>query len=281
MDIVLSMKNLLLLLYVMGLISVSTANASPLNCEPEKSLSQSDLQARIIIVGEGHGSQEMPDYFLKIACRLIQENKPLLIGLEIPASEQLAINNYMQSDGDLGDRTDLLSGIFWHRGRKFGMASEALLSIIETSRKWKKSGISVLVFSYDQAEGSWPERLQKKESFWGGYREAIMGLNIDARARLYPNHTLLIFSGGIHARKNDGGANYYPSMAYQLAARYMIKTITFSYPEGETWHCGGATRETMKCGIQTERKSKFVVNPDFDITIPLEKITASPPAVDR
>lgn len=276
------MKKLIFLLCAMMVpIFASTANALQLNCEPEKSLTQSDLQVRVIIVGEGHGSQEMPDYFLKIACRLIQENKPLLIGLEIPASEQLAINNYMQSDGDMGDRIDLLSGIFWHRARKFGMASEALLSIIETSRKWKKSGIPILVFSYDQAEGSWPERLQKNESFWGGYRESMMGLNIDVRARLYPNHTLLIFSGGIHARRNDGGKNSYPSMAYQLATKYKTRTITFSHPEGETWHCGGETRETMKCGVQRERKSKFLVNPDFDITIPLEKLTASLPAVDR
>ena len=266
------------------LLSVSifgTAQAKATDCQAEKSLTEAALQNRLIIVDDHHGSAEIPDYLLQVACHLLNNGKPLLIGLEIPASEQEAINNYLQSDGDAYDRMDLLSGIFWHRARKYGMASEAVFSVIETSRKWNKAGLPVMVFAFDQAENSWPVRLQKQESFWGGYRETIMALNINVRARLYPQHTVLILVGGIHARKYAEPREKYPSMAHTLAQIYPIYTITFSHPEGEAWYCGGQTRETMQCGTQKIPKSKLQTNPAFDVTIALEKISASPPAVDK
>ena len=265
---------------ILSLLLLPLANALANNCEAEEDLTQADIQARILMVGEGHGSKEMPEYLLKVACRLLREGKPVLIGLEVPASEQLAINNYLHSDGDEGDRLDLLRSIFWHRGRKWGMASEALFGVIETSRKWVKNGKQVWVFAFDQADASWPERLQKQESFWGGYRETIMALNIDVRARLYPKHTLLILTGELHATRDGRENDSYPTVAKVLAKRYTMRTFTFSHPEGDTWHCGGS-RESMVCGSQRVPKSRFDVYPEFDKTIKLEKITASPPAVDK
>lgn len=271
--------HIFLTLLSVSLIGIAPANAA--DCQPEKNLPEDALKNRIIFVDDSHGSTETPLYALQLACRLLNNGKPLLIGLEIPASEQEAINKYLQSEGDADDRMDLLSGTFWHTARKFGMASEAVLSVIETSRKWGKAGMPVMVFAYDQADKSWPVRLQKQESFWGGYRETVMGLNINVRARLYPQHTIVVLTGGVHARKYANPKDSYQSMAHILAQTYPIYTITFSHPEGESWRCSGPTRETMQCGVQKHNKSKLQINPAYDTTIALDKISASPPAVDK
>ncbi|BBB65864.1 hypothetical protein UNDYM_1611 [Undibacterium sp. YM2] len=207
--------HIFLTLLSVSLIGIAPANAA--DCQPEKNLPEDALKNRIIFVDDSHGSTETPLYALQLACRLLNNGKPLLIGLEIPASEQEAINKYLQSEGDADDRMDLLSGTFWHTARKFGMASEAVLSVIETSRKWGKAGMPVMVFAYDQADKSWPVRLQKQESFWGGYRETVMGLNINVRARLYPQHTIVVLTGGLHARKYANPKDSYQSMAHILA----------------------------------------------------------------
>src|SRR4051812_7743744 len=55
---------------------------------------------KVILVGEIHGTKEAPSFILGLAQTLATKNQPLLIGLEIPSSEQGAITSYLNSGDD-------------------------------------------------------------------------------------------------------------------------------------------------------------------------------------
>ncbi|MFC0351769.1 hypothetical protein [Undibacterium danionis] len=268
------------ILYLVFNLVTTNAFANSNNCESNIAIPDNVSNSRIIVIGENHGTVEMPEYLSQLGCYFVSSGKQVLIGLEIGASEQVRINSYLQSDGDSIDKSNLFDSRFWEHGRNFGVASHAIFMIIENCRQLRKQGYDISIFAYDGAESAWPVKLSKKESYWSGYREALMGLNIELRARLYPEHTLIIFTGDVHARRRPKSDKNHESMAYYLSERFKTHTITFSHPAGESWGCTGPI-DNMNCGRLKTNKSKFANNPEFDTTIQLMKLTASPPALGQ
>ena len=64
------------------------------------------------MVGEQHGTNEMPAYVARLACSILRNGKPLILALETPASNQLALNDYMDSDGSEAARSKLKASKF-------------------------------------------------------------------------------------------------------------------------------------------------------------------------
>ena len=59
---------------------------------------------RILLLGEIHGTVESPGFVLDVACHTVRAGLPLVVGLELDASEQDRVNVYLQSDGSPADR---------------------------------------------------------------------------------------------------------------------------------------------------------------------------------
>lgn len=53
---------------------------------------------RLILLGESHGTREIPDLVHALAAAYAPKG-PVLLGLEIPHGEQLALDAYLRSDG--------------------------------------------------------------------------------------------------------------------------------------------------------------------------------------
>ena len=87
----------------------------------------------LILIGEIHGSREIPKVVLALAASTISRGLSVSIGLEMETSEQHALDAYMASAGTDADVTKLLSGAHWRL--EDGRASEAILEIIEFARR--------------------------------------------------------------------------------------------------------------------------------------------------
>ena len=90
----------------------------------------------LILIGEIHGSREIPKVVLALATSTISRGLSVSIGLEMETSEQHALDAYMASSGTDADVTKLLSGAHWRL--EDGRASEAILEIIEFARRQRE-----------------------------------------------------------------------------------------------------------------------------------------------
>ena len=87
----------------------------------------------LILIGETHGSREIPKVVLALAACTIRRGRSVSIGLEMETSEQHALDAYVASAGTDADVTKLLSGAHWRL--EDGRASEAVLEIIDFARR--------------------------------------------------------------------------------------------------------------------------------------------------
>lgn len=101
--------------------------------------------AKYVIFGERHGTVETPELFSRLVCHLSSEG-PVLVGLEVDAREQVALNRYIESAGGEADRTALLSGPHWRN--QDGRASKAMFDLIERLRQLRRgeSRLAVVAF---------------------------------------------------------------------------------------------------------------------------------------
>ena len=95
--------------------------------------------ARYVIVGERHGTKEIPAFFGDLVCH-VSELGPVVVGLEIEAHQQASLEAYLQSDGGPAARAVLLREDHWRNGD--GRASGAMFALIERLRQLRGSGPS-------------------------------------------------------------------------------------------------------------------------------------------
>lgn len=108
---------------------------------------------RLVLVGEVHGTREIPAMLGDLASLMVTE-RPVVVGLELPAREQGRIDAFLASDGTSDSRSQLLQGPFWTRSRQDGRSSEAMLNLIERLRTMRREGRPVTVLAFDASEES-------------------------------------------------------------------------------------------------------------------------------
>jgi len=72
---------------------------------------------RIVMIGEGHGTNEAPASFLRIVCAALRQGEEVAVGLEQLADQSAYLQNYVDSNGDLYACADLLGSNFWKNSR--------------------------------------------------------------------------------------------------------------------------------------------------------------------
>lgn len=71
-------------------------------CGPVDDPQQLARTARIILVGEMHGTREFPALVARLACQALEAGRPLTLALEMPHEEEARLAAYVASDGDKG-----------------------------------------------------------------------------------------------------------------------------------------------------------------------------------
>ncbi|MES2106664.1 MAG: hypothetical protein V4634_21775 [Pseudomonadota bacterium] len=280
-----SWKNLPLVA-AMLIVGAQAVSAKDLPCTPQAQIALSNITSRIILVGELHGTNEIPGFVSGLACSILREGKPLIVGLESPASNQLALNAYMDSDGGEAARAALKSSKFGEMND--GRSSRAIFGLVESMRQLRRAGANVAVAGIDISEGAVPEPLFKGEPVWRGERDAVMAHNIESRARVNKDHTILVLAGSLHVSRLKGAPwnpDYEPT-GYLLQQRLPLYSIAFAFPSGGSyWMCrrvsgsGPVPQDAdLVCGMNTASQGQARIDDgDFNTWVSLGMVSASVP----
>ncbi len=118
--------------------------STPASCPPITGLEAISDDKRFVILGEFHGTQEIPSFASALACHL-SEDRPLVLSLEIPSERQADIDAYLVSPGDDAAKRELLKGLFWQARLADGRSSEAMLKLLDDTRRLIASGRRISV----------------------------------------------------------------------------------------------------------------------------------------
>lgn len=242
---------------------------------------------RWIVIGEVHGSNEVPALFADAVC-LASRSRPVIVGLEQPSTDQPAIDAFMASDGGEEARRAFFQASLWNNRFKDGRSSEAYFRLFETLRQMRAEGRIAGVTAFV------PVRIGDEPP--GAYERDMAELLKNA-AR--PGSVVLALVGNVHSMRVEvPRPDPYLAMAGHLPAS---QTATFNTlgEGGDTWSCirragapaegaGGGGADPIECGphsngrpLGRERGIEMNANADAPYSgviylgVPT---TASPPA---
>ncbi len=194
--------------------------------DPLAELTERAQAHRVLLVGELHGSWEVPGIVAGLATNLLADERPLLVGLEIWRSEQAALDRYLASAGTGEDRERLLAGPFW--ATRDGRSSEAMVALIERLRALAlKAPLAVVAFD-----------IEAESDITGAERDRSMGELLLARLESMPDARLLVLAGNFHTRIQSG-APWDP--AHDFMGHFLREQDPYAVEimgvKGSTWMC--------------------------------------------
>lgn len=216
----------------------------------------------VLVLGELHGSVEIPLYFLRQVQREARL-RPVTVGLEIGPSSALV-------DCRVGDPRRLPPS--WMRSAQDGRTSQAMRALLCALRAPSLAERVRIVFLDDDVRG---EDFDRKAA--SRVREVLAARGGSG----------MVLTGNFHARNNAGSL-----AAHLRTLGATVRTVTVSAPVAETWSCSG---QTGGCGVRRstinfcsrdpadvrELRWYRVSDPRFqwDYCLSLPRLTPSPPAL--
>jgi hypothetical protein len=223
---------------------------------------------RIVMVGEVHGTNEMPAAFLRLVCGALRRGQAVSVGLEMFDPDG-ALAAYMASSGGAAARQALLAGRHWN-GMRDGRSSMAWLGMIETLRSMRVRGLPIGVFVLNDL------------SFKGSY-DQVMAARLRQERTAHPDALILSYTGNVHSMLKIAAP--FPAPVGALLADLKPVSIELSAAAGQAWFCRGAG----ECGVgdwpaAPENGPLHVARPSprtgvYTLQLNVGRITASPPAV--
>jgi len=181
----------------------------------------------IVMLGEIHGTVEIPAIVGDLACQALARGHRVLLGLEYPASEQADLEAYMASDGGPAARRALLEGALWQTACPDGRSSQAIFDLIERGRALRQAGHRIDMFAFDPATyHDWNRR------------DAGMAENILARAAEAPDALVLTLTGNLHNRLTRGlpwDESLVPAGVHVDAAHEHVISVDVRHAGGTAW----------------------------------------------
>jgi hypothetical protein len=209
-------------------------------CKPIPSWNKvvSDKKIRWIVLGEMHGTNEMPEIFADAVC-LTAEVSPTVVALELPATDQPRIDAYLESDGGPKAKQAFFEAYIWNSKVKDGRSSEAVFRLFEQLHRWHKVGKVLAVIAFQ------PVRL--KEPPTSAEYERAMADIIEKNTP--KGFRALVLVGNVHAMRTkvDFGPEPYLPMAGHLPRRNTLSLDISSNGVSSAWACGGQGQ----CGEMT------------------------------
>ena len=234
------------------------------------------LPHRMIMFGEVHGTNEVPELVSAVTYELGKEGARILVALEM-----LDLLNGELADFVAG-RTDVdefLSGkLFWNRPRtqQDGRSSRAMLRLIQDIREYRSRGLLIDPRGIDSVLRSARDR------------EMTMALNLRTVLANQPYDHIVVLTGRRHARRTARLFDIGPKPMASHFHQGELYLIRVSFLGGSAWNC--PRRGT--CGIHdlpatsdarplnrvnrlppNDRKARA-----FDAEVVLPRATPSPPA---
>ncbi|MBF5044449.1 ChaN family lipoprotein [Aggregicoccus sp. 17bor-14] len=197
----------------------------------------------ILLLGELHGTQEVPRFMARAVCQVAFEQVPVVLALELPVQEQPALDAYLRSEGGPDDQRALLMGAVWHRPRQDGRTSRAVLELIEHVRVLNRQGLPVSLLAFDSL------------TLQGNAHEQAMAERLLARRAKEKGSALLVLTGNAHAsteRGTEWDPGLVPMGALLARSDYRVRALDVLYDAGQAWTCRLGEKGALSCGIHPE-----------------------------
>ncbi|QPQ54610.1 hypothetical protein IC614_09770 [Allosphingosinicella flava] len=190
-----------------------------------------------LLIGEYHGTAEMPAVAADALCAGAKAGRPLILGLEFPPANQPYLDAYLSSDGGEAARTALLVAPAWHAAED-ARVTHAVLALIDRARLLASRGYKVSAVAFDKI----PQPLISKE------REAGMAELLTAAQRKVPGSLVVALTGTGHADKEGWTSQNPPFLAAGgiLPPRETV-SLAFARPGGQYWGCQSPGGEANGC----------------------------------
>lgn len=215
----------------------------------------------LILLGEMHGTREIPLLVASLVEAYARET-PVILCLEVPVSEQAAIDRYFDSDGSAGARAALRQGTFWQvRGVQHdGRRNFDVLELIERMRALRHRGHRVAILAFDNAQGA---RVDSEA------RDEAMSVRLRAARLAQPTSRLIALAGNVHTMRRRP-ENAPAQMQRPMGSRLLDLdpfAVDISARAGQFWAC------LKQCGPQDAHPRAQSSGPsndgvyDFDVVL--------------
>lgn len=245
-----------ILAFVILLIVELPASASP-TCSSASEVSLKTLidDSEAILVGERHGTQEMPVAFLDIVSEAILEDRTIVVALEFDAEMQYYFDVAMSSKLQKG--FEILSSVL---KTEDGRTSRAMRDMLLGLWRLKQSGADITVVPVDYWPSDYPEddrplpewvpdSIERENTL----RDVRMGQNAVEACRAVQCDLLLFYAGNVHTRTkiSEGGAFFLDTGKFETfeivpAGRVILEEMKTAAIY--LTHRGGASQSTTKFG---------------------------------
>jgi hypothetical protein len=267
---------------------ITSAAAAEVHCTPQTTVDVTKIAPQVVLVGERHGTKEIPAFVAGFVCSLLKNQRPVILAIETDGAEQEALNRYLASTGGDPDRAALIASTRWQDECQDGRKSEAMLALIESMRRWQRSGARVAIVALGANE-NWNVPLTPAEEaaplpimdqlLASLINDRLMSDHLLLTALLYRNYTIVSLSGFMHSstlKGNRQDPEFLP-MGYRIIRQQPAFVIGFETGAGTAWNSGPNGCKATSIGAQTLYSDKTQI----DAVVKFETVTASPPAKDR
>ncbi|OJH33864.1 hypothetical protein [Cystobacter ferrugineus] len=198
----------------------------------------------VVLLGEVHGTQQVPHFVAQSACQVALQGIPVTVGVEVPAGNQARLETFLASQGGEEDWAKLMESPFWRSPYPDGRNSEAVAYLFEALRKLRAQGLDVRLFAYDHPP------------LEGEAREEAMARTVLEVAAASPGRALLVVSGNLHPRQVQGlpwNRDYRPMGLRVARERGGVYSLDVAYKSGTAWICAVGPEQKLDCGVKPAR----------------------------
>lgn len=257
-----------------------------------------ELNARFVVFGELHGTNEGPNFVGSLACALGRENHRVLVAIEHDAAENEALQSAWNSD----DFEQRLRTLLFAEGSD-GRSSSAMYDLLVRLHRVKQSGAHLSIVAFNGFRDK-PQADRFTNLTGQGPWEAAQAENIAIASTSQTYDHVLVLVGNFHAMKTPlsrGGDDFDP-MALRLSQYGKTVSLNMRYADGTSWNCipkpgvdwtkGPVGSDDIDCGphpttgepnlgsepfIRLERTDASNEQPTFDGFFWVGSISASAP----
>jgi hypothetical protein len=268
------------------------------NCGAPKGWEQIATAAdhRVLIFGEAHGTNEIPDAFARYVCAASAREGRTLVLLEIDVLHEDALA--MASEAP-DPRSELVSTMPKHWASQDGRGSKAMLDMVERLVTLRQDGRDLVIRPMDQFTG-WPEGLSPEElSAWFAKQPMTTkqqmrdrGMAEKIRSESEGFDRTIVLAGNVHARKAELAALPGVSLMAMLIPEAI--SLIAIHDGGTSWNnmdgLSGRVNETSRLDLVDAPADAMALTPErlpaypgdapaYDGYFSVGTITASPPAL--
>ena len=257
---------------VAALLSVQAGCAAPAGTD-----ALLERPERVLVVGDWHGTVEIPAAFLGIVCEAANQG-PVTVALEMPETERTLFRNALAAPTEEAARETFLYGDFGNPRSTDGRNSVAMLDMMVGFWRLKAAGRDIAIHPFMSVDSV----IRGRDQAWW---ELEMAYGMSRALADRPDARVVVFVGDLHARKK--GYERFPDVGLPAAGHLHASdtfTLHTAVQGGESWSCEATCGRRVNRGRHDAAPEVrgIILGPvqdgAYDGLLAVGPTTASPPA---